>query len=61
MASPIHRLRPDCNHILDSVNDWTLNQNDIKLLKIFDTIPETFKSAENEFFLTFFNSKSISN
>ena len=48
------RRRPDSNHILDSVNDLNLNENFVKCLNIFDKIPETFKSVENEFFLNFF-------
>ena len=55
------RKRPNCNHILESVNDWTINENDIKLLKIFDTIPESFKSPENSFFLNFMESKISKN
>ena len=58
MANPMYRRRPDCNHILESIIDWTLNENNIKLLKLFDKIPELLKSPDNEFFLNFLESKS---
>ena len=57
MLSGSNRKRPNWLQISNSINDWILNENEIKLLTIFDSIPESFKLSENSFFLNFMESK----
>ena len=59
MLSGSKNKRPNCQQIIDSMKEWTLIEKEFQKFRIFDTIPEIFKSPENEFFLQLF--KSISN
>ena len=60
MLNGSHRKRPNCQQIIDSMTDWTLNENEIKELKIFAELETKFLN-ENEssrnFFLSFLDSK----
>jgi len=56
MLSGSHRKRPNCQQIIKSMKDWTLNENEIKELKIFEEFEEKLLN-ENEFFVTFLKYK----
>ena len=57
MCEPVYRERPNCRQILNNVKEWTLDKNDLKLLKIFEEMPEIFNETDYEFFKIFFNDK----
>ena len=56
MTNRIDKKRPNCAEVLYSAEKWTLNENEIKDLKIFEEF-ETLLANENEFFLNIMKNK----
>ena len=56
MTKLIDKKRPNCAEVLYSAEKWTLNESEIKDLKIFEEF-EKILANEDKFFLNFMKNK----
>ena len=57
MISIRFRDRPDCSSILNSINDWVFDTNELTRLHKNWELPQTLQNPENKFYSNFLNTK----